>query len=268
MLQLLNAIQNAFSQELTIHLAARLGEGEAGIRKALGGIVPLVLCGLINKTVSGEAEAVYDLSQRAFQMANGPVGSIGGVLAMLGNGTVSGEALRQGESLLASLFGTVGSIAAEPVSRYAGIRTDTATTLLRVVGAVLPALVGQYAYRQSLDSDKIAALLLRLKAPVRNMLPQGLRGLTGLVWLGGLGASAPRPATACAYLPGPAASQPARSATFGAYWGRILLLLVGVAMLVYLLLSGTPTGPVLTAGHAMPKSGTVEKGTPNNGNAL
>ena len=40
---LLSSIKTSFSRELIGHIAARLGEGENSVSKALGGIVPVVL---------------------------------------------------------------------------------------------------------------------------------------------------------------------------------------------------------------------------------
>ena len=50
---LLIAIKDTFSRKLIIHIAARLGEAESGINRALNGNVPVVLGGLISQTKAG-----------------------------------------------------------------------------------------------------------------------------------------------------------------------------------------------------------------------
>ena len=45
---LLIAIKGIFLRKLIIHIAARLGEAESGINRALNGILPVVLGGLIS----------------------------------------------------------------------------------------------------------------------------------------------------------------------------------------------------------------------------
>lgn len=55
MTSLLDTIKATFSRELVSHLASRLGEAENGVSKALGGLVPVELAGLIKKVGAGEA---------------------------------------------------------------------------------------------------------------------------------------------------------------------------------------------------------------------
>ena len=246
MLSLLDSIRAAFSRELVNHMAARMGESENGVNKALGGMVPMVLCGLINKAASCEPEEVFALSERAYQLANGRVGSMTSMLGILGRGTYSGSGPQQGEHLLGTLFGTWESSVAVPVGTFAGIRLESATVLLRMVGAVLPAMLGQYAAHQRLNAPGFTATLLGLKSQARALLPAGLRGLTGLLWLSGLGATAPRTNLSAMALP---PSWPAGRAmnSFGRrQWGQVVAVLVSLLAMLYLLV-GPRSGAADTA---------------------
>lgn len=240
MLLLLDSVRAAFSRELVGHVAARLGESENGIHRALGGIVPMVLCGLINKAASCEPETIFLFSERAYQLANGRVGSVMGMLAMLGGGVQSGSALRQGEDLLATLFGATVNIIAVPVSTYAGIRPESSMVLLRLVGAVLPAMLGQYAAFHQLNALSFTATLLSLKNKARALLPSGLSGLTGLLWLGGLGAKAPRPVMATIPLPMEQRIY-AHNSFLRQRWGQVAALLVGLMLVFYIFVGSRPT---------------------------
>lgn len=246
MLSLLDSIRAAFSRELVNHVAARMGESENGITKALGGIVPMVLCGLINKAASCESEEMFVLSERAYQLANGRVGSLTGILGMLGGGTYSGSALRQGEHLLSTLFGTWEGSVAAPVSAFAGIRPESAMVLLRMVGAVLPAMLGQYAAHQRLNAYGFMTTLLSLKSQARTLLPAGLRGLTGLLWLGGLGATAPRATFLAVALPPGWPAGRAMSSFGWRRWGQVVAVLVGLLAMLCLLV-GPRSGTADTA---------------------
>jgi hypothetical protein len=181
-MNILDTIKATFSPKLVGHIAARMGECEKGIHNALDGIVPVVLGGLINQAASGRAEAVFELSQKAYRATNASLGPLTGVLGTLG----SSSALERGEKLLLTLFGTASQVMANSISDYAGIKVSSAATLLNMVSAVLPAELGQYATAHHLKVRGFADALLALKGTVRTMLPPGLYGLTCLVWLGGL----------------------------------------------------------------------------------
>ncbi|MBD2768044.1 DUF937 domain-containing protein [Hymenobacter sp. BT664] len=185
-MDILFTIRTTFSSRLVGHIAARLGECEKGITNALAGIVPLVLGGLINKAAAGGSEAIFELSQNAYRSTNASLSSVTGILGILGSGTAPGSGLQRGESLLITLFGTARQGMANSISDYACIKVNSAATLLSMVSAVLPAVLGQYAATYNLKARGVMETLLALKGKVRTMLPPGLYGLTCLAWLGGI----------------------------------------------------------------------------------
>jgi hypothetical protein len=188
MISLLDTINATFSRELVRHVASRLGEGENAISKGLAGIVPMVLAGLINKAGAGDAPAVHSLTLEAHLEAKGSLATLTGLLGLLGGGHGPGSALAWGHGVVATLVGPSGRFVTASVSEYAQIKPDSATTLLGLVGVVVPALVSQHAAR-GLHAAGTTALLLSLKSQVRTQLPAGLAGLTGLMWPGGLNAA-------------------------------------------------------------------------------
>ena len=188
MINLLTSIKKTFSRELVGHIASRLGEPETGIQRALSGIVPVVLSGLISKARAGESRTVYRLSLEAYRGLNSSLDSVTGLLGLLGSGITPGSSLGQGEALMALLFANPVSVLAGPIGAYAAIRPESTVLLLSFAGAVLPALVGQYAIRQKLRPANVAAGLVGLQSRVRSMLPRDLRGLLAVLWLEGPGA--------------------------------------------------------------------------------
>ncbi|MFD2717292.1 DUF937 domain-containing protein [Hymenobacter monticola] len=188
---LLDIVKAAFSRELVRHVASRLGEAESSVSKALGGIVPLVLCGLVNQAGAGARQAVFNLSRQAWLGTHYNVSTTTGVLGVMGSSAATG--LVQGHDVLEKLFGTGSRVLVEPITAFAGIRAESADTLLRLVGTVLPALLGQYAASRQLQAAGLATELAALKGPVRAMLPAGLQGLVSLLWLSGLATGAKQP---------------------------------------------------------------------------
>lgn len=227
-------IKATFSRELVGHIASRLGESETGIGKALDGLLPVVLGGVINKAGAGDGQTVYDLSLTAFSATNGKLDSVTAVLGIMGSGLAAHGVLAQGETLLATVFGTSNALIAEAIGHHAGIGTDSVGIVLTLVGALLLALLGQLAVAQNLRPEAFAAELLRLKSAVRGMLPRGLHGLTGHLWLGGIGTPAARTARGRFRLSTGCAKGTAASAR--PCWYQALLALAGsvFALLVQL----------------------------------
>ena len=180
---LLDSIKTSFSHPLVGHLAARLGEGVTGINKALDNIVPLVLGGIIQKANSGGAQSVFDVSQQAYRAASTSLGSITGLLGIIGRGTATFESVWPGANLLEKLLEASGQQLAGPISEYAGIKMSSAATLCEMVGAVLLTLLGQHAAQHHLTADGTAAELASLQTPVHAMLTCNLPSRAKLLWL-------------------------------------------------------------------------------------
>ena len=243
----LNTITACFSRELITHLAARLGETEAGVRTALDGIVPLVLGGLINRAGMDNGEGVYRMAQNACQAADGYHNTLVGVLGLLGSGAAYEGGLAQGERLLATLFGAGSCSIGGPISQYAAIRPASARTLLRLAGAVLPDLLGQFATAHKLQAREMAKLLFGLKKKVRAMLPAALTGLTALLWLGGLGNTA-RQTVATTKRMRPMHRRLMEAASG---WYQMAAGAVGTAVLAYVVLTGGLTDTDVTGESAV-----------------
>ena len=180
MTNLLIAVKGTFSRKLITHIAARLGEAENSINRAVSGIVPLVLGGLISQTQAGASQAVYTWSQDACHATKNSLTSVTGLLGMLGSGLAPGSAMARGESIMALLFGAGGStIVAVPVSDFAGIRTESAVALVQLASVVVLALMGERAATARLTPAGLGNDLLSLREHVREALPTALYGTTG-----------------------------------------------------------------------------------------
>ncbi len=180
MTNLLIAIKGTFSKILITHIAARLGEAESGISRALSGIVPVVLGGLISQTQAGASQAVHSWSQDACHATQSSLASVTGVLGMLGSGLAPGSAMARGESIMAALFGAGGSaLVAGPIGDFASIRAESAVALVQLASAVVLALLGERAASARLTPAGLGTELLSLRGHVRETLPSALYGTTG-----------------------------------------------------------------------------------------
>ena len=182
------AIARAFPRELIGHLAARLGEGENGMRRALDGVLPVMMGGMARQAEASDAQLLFEWSNRAYQTKQYGLGGVTRMLGILGSGTAAGSAMLQGETLLLVLFGNSWQTIAVSVSRYAQVKLTTADTLLALVGAVLPSLLGQYAQHNRLSAAAVAMNLIGFKNQLNMLLPAELRAMAGAL---GLTASSP-----------------------------------------------------------------------------
>ncbi|TPG58683.1 OmpA family protein [Hymenobacter nivis] len=248
MADFLGTVKDLFSNELTGGAAAKLGESEGAVQKALGGIVPLVLGALIGRSgTPGGAQETLAMSQQAYQTTGSSLSAPGGLLGLLSGGA--------GGGLLSSLFGNAASTntLTSTLGDYAGVSSASAGSLLGMAGPAILGLLGQHASTNNLDANGLSGMLQGLKSQVTAMLPSGLSSLAGLVGLGGLGAAASNVASglgAPLAAAVPPVANPARTplpepapAGGSSRWPLILLALAVIAGLFYFLRGRTNDAP-------------------------
>jgi hypothetical protein len=236
MSSVLNTVKAAFSRELVRHVASRLGEAELGVSKAVGGIVPMVLCGLVNQVSAGASAAVFDLSRKAWLNTHYDVSTTTGMLGVLGSN------LEQGRDVLEKLFGAGSQVLIEPIRAHAGIREESTRKLLKLVGMALPALLGQYAAARQLQAGGLAAELAASKGQVRALLPAGLQGLVGLLWLSGMATGTRQPDTSARSLTSVVRERAASAMEWTVRRSSMLVALVGGAVMLCFVLAETAAG--------------------------
>ncbi|MFY0255026.1 DUF937 domain-containing protein [Chitinophaga sp. 30R24] len=180
---LLESAKSIFNSNVVSQASAQLGESEGSVQKALGGIVPVVLTGLLHKAGStGEAGNLLDLVKGTSQNAN-PT-AVGGAIQ-----SGAGGLLSKGSDLLRYLFGDKVNSIIGTLSSYAGIKESSASTLLQAATPATLGTVGQYAAQNNLSSNSFLSLLDSQKDKILGALPGGinLAGILGLASIGDLG---------------------------------------------------------------------------------
>lgn len=171
---LLDTLKNLFGGEFSRNAATQLGESEGDIQKALGGIIPTVLTGLLNKASSpGEAGNLLGLVKDA---ASGDFSRLGSLAGALPAGL-----LAKGTDILRSLFGNKAGDISGAIASYAGIKPQSAETLLQTAAPASLGVIGQ-----QVDSGPgLLSLLNSQKDKILASVPSGL-GLAGLLGVGNL----------------------------------------------------------------------------------
>ena len=170
----LQSIRLVFSRELVRHLAARLGEREQAMSKAVKGIGPMVLWQLVIQVGEGTGRELLTPVLEADWLGSRGISNLTEVLVLLGGGPDHSAALDAGERLLSTLFGANRPLLDGLVSQYAGLRPDSAIVLLRLVAVVVAAGLAQYAARQQLTAARLGEELGTAKNHVYRWLPADL----------------------------------------------------------------------------------------------
>jgi outer membrane protein OmpA-like peptidoglycan-associated protein len=163
---LMDAAKGLFTSELLGKASSFLGESEGGISKAMTGIVPTVLSGLLNKTATNEgAGAVAHMVDE--QSNAGILGNLGGFFGNDGGGLLS-----KGAGLLSSLFGGKSDGITGLISNFAGVKSSTATSLLSMALPAVLGLIGKHT--SGGGASGIASLLSSQKDNIAAAMPAGL----------------------------------------------------------------------------------------------
>jgi len=175
---LIDAAKGFFTDELIEKAAAYLGESETSVAKAVTGIIPAILGGILNKTANYEGAGVVARmveDQYTKEVLHDP-----GIFF----GNEGGALLNKSAGFLNNLYGNKTDGITNLVSNFAGIKPTSSTTLLCTALPAVLGLLGKYA--EGGDRD-VAALVNSQKDNIAAAVPQGLN-LGGVLgnWGGGL----------------------------------------------------------------------------------
>jgi len=158
-LNIIDLIKGQLGSALVSQAASQLGESEAGISKAISGLLPVIVGGLANNS---DNPAVLDSVSNASSQ-----GILGNLLDTASNNSmVSG--------LLTSIFGDKLSGIINAIATYAGISNNSSSSLLNLVTGATVGSVGKYAADNNLDKSGISSLLNDQKGVISTLLPAGL----------------------------------------------------------------------------------------------
>jgi outer membrane protein OmpA-like peptidoglycan-associated protein len=186
---LVDSVKTLFTPDLVSKAATSLGESEGGISKALTGMVPSVLGGLVSKAGSGGGEASNVLSMAKDAASSGIAGNLGSILGSSGGSGVGGG-LSGGLEAIKGLFGSKLGEITRVISNFAGIKESSASSLMSAAAPATLGVIGKYAADNNLNATGLANMLSEQKSNIMSALPSGLGSLQGLLGLGGIGAGA------------------------------------------------------------------------------
>ncbi|HEY5462029.1 MAG TPA: DUF937 domain-containing protein [Hanamia sp.] len=177
---LMETVKNYFTSEFTSHASSALGEDNSGISKALTAIIPTGLAGILNKATSGTEGA-----NSIFEMAKNAIGNASGNTSLTGT-----ENVQKGNSMLGSLFGSNQPGIVGAISKFAGIKDSSASSLMSMGLPAIMGILGKHAEQDNLSASGLSGFLSSQKDHIMQAMPSGLSSLAGMLGLGSIGAAA------------------------------------------------------------------------------
>jgi OOP family OmpA-OmpF porin len=190
-IDLMDLVKGYLTPDVIQRAAGNIGESNSATQKALAGIVPTLVAGLANtaSTDDGTQQLTRMLDAGKYDGS-----ALGSVASLFSGGAPIQNTLNTGKGILDSLFGgKVGSIS-DVIARFAGIRADSAASLLAMVAPLVLHALGKARASVGPGPAALTSLLGEQKSFLSGLLPAGLGSILGGSGLAaaasGLGASA------------------------------------------------------------------------------
>ena len=190
-IDLMDLVKGYLTPDVSQRAAGSIGESKSATQKALGGIVPTLVAGLANtaSTSYGTQQLMRTLDAGKFDGS-----ALGNVASLFSGGATTQNTVSAGRGILDSLFGGKVANISDVIARFAGIRPESASSLLAMVAPLALHVLGKQRASVGSSPAALTSLLGEQKNFLSGLLPAGLgsilggSGLTGAV--SGLGASA------------------------------------------------------------------------------
>ncbi|MFT3902711.1 MAG: OmpA family protein [Niabella sp.] len=232
-INIVDLVKNYVSPDLISKAGSFLGESEGGISKAVSGLIPSILGGIVSKGSSSEADSQQLLN--AAKEANDS-GLLGNLSSLLGNN----DLLSKGSGWFNSLFGGQSNTIIDTISNFAGIKSSSSSSLIGMVTPLIMALLGKKAQDDNLSASGFSSFLSSQKSSVLSALPTGLGSIATALGLGSLGNAAAKTVEEVKATAASAynyAEEQAKKSGSGVKWLMPLLLLAILVFLLWWLLS-------------------------------
>ncbi len=181
MANLLDSIKEYVTPELIGQAANLFGENEGGISKAIGGLAPTILAGLLNK--SGDSHATGGIFNALSNFNPGILDNLG---SLLGGGNLAHNDPKDAAGqLLGSIFGAKVPAITNAIAAYSGTKSSSVSSLLGMVGPLVMGFLSKKINTDGLNVSGLANLLQGQKSSILGALPTGLGSILGLSDLGG-----------------------------------------------------------------------------------
>ena len=244
-IDLVDLVKGYLTPDVIQQAATHVGESSGATQKALVGIVP-TLIGALTNTASTNAGAQQLVRMLDAGKYDGSV--LNSVTSLFGGGMTTQSALSAGKGILDSLFGAkIGSVG-DLIARFAGVRPDSASSLLALATPLVLHVLGKQRASIAPGAASLASLLGEQKSLLAGMLPAGLGSLLGWTGLTSGASELGSSAAGAASRVTREVAQTARGVSRPSWIAPLIILgALAVGALAWLNWPTTPTAPVREA---------------------
>lgn len=177
-LNLLTFIQEQFTPTVIDQLGTNLNEPSGNVRKAVEGIIPIVLGGLTRHVQEGRADTILELLKDGnYSKESTPLD----IAQVTDTRLDTQTAVATGSNFLSQIFKDDTDQIASHVAMFSGIKVPSALSLMGLVGSAIMGLLGRQYQNNGLSSFNLESLLGGQAASFRSALPEGLASVAGLL---------------------------------------------------------------------------------------
>lgn len=174
---IVDLVKNYASSELISKAGSFLGESESGVSKAVSGLIPSLLGGVVSKATSSDAGAV-----EIFETAQASHNS--GILNNLSSLFGNADLLSKGTGLFNSILGNKANILIDAISNFAGVKSSSSSSLISLIMPLITGVLGKQAAENNMNAGSFGNFLAGQKNNILSALPAGLSSIGGLLGLG------------------------------------------------------------------------------------
>jgi len=173
---LLDGLKSMVTPEFLSGAARNLGESEGAVATGLGAAFPAILAGIVAK--AGDSQLMRPLFDLISSPAND--GSVIRDPRLALSATPQSPLGAAANKLLSGVFGGQTSPIGDWISRFAGFRSGSGSTLLSMAAPLVLGLLGNRVRTGGLNPASLGNLLLGEKDSIMRALPAGLGSILGL----------------------------------------------------------------------------------------
>jgi outer membrane protein OmpA-like peptidoglycan-associated protein len=173
---LIDSLTGLFTPGVVSKAASMLGEPDAAIRKGVVATIPAMLGGIASRADDSRFGASL------FELVQAPANNdaVLGDVGSLFSAKTSSPMIGLGSKLIGMVFGGDTSNFTSALSRYAGVKSSTASTLLSVGAPLVLAYLGKRVRSDSLTATSLTSLLRSQKDSIAAAVPGPLAEAVGL----------------------------------------------------------------------------------------
>lgn len=173
------------TDDVVAKISGTLSESTGTTTTVLGGALPTILGGLINKTAEpGGANLIMDMITKGGH--NGAM--LDNMRNLVGDSAQTNTLLESGTGILSGIFGDKVSGIISALASFSGMRESSASSLMSMAAPMLLGMLGKQVAADGLGASGLTNMLGSQKDSVAAAMPAGLGSLLGNIpGLGALG---------------------------------------------------------------------------------